>query len=590
MSQCEVCGETNHQTLWPHPDFGADLLKCNNCGFIQISFVSGAVLNRYYSDDYRSSQNELGTAQRLQFMLLRARQQADFIQKNGAPLTGLKVLDFGAGYGTLSLFLKEVGAEVTAVEEDKKLQKMIDGINGVSRLESETLFSGDLDGAFDLVTLSHVLEHVYPPSYWIARLSPLLKEGGHLYIEVPNEEEVVEMVGRKPGGRRYGHGHINFFSPKTLSSLCGNFDWLEEKALRVDGNPATDVIGKGVALDFAAIDDPTGKGVYIRSLFQRKPGVPLVEPMSFLPEMAEPLIEKLSRQVFELHARLNEAEKIEKDAATGGKSKFKPGELNQPVESLVDRFSASERHRVAFDVPEHALPALDWLGRHLLPTDTLLVYGDGRETLWWAQHVGFCYSVLSNPEIATWLLMYLSERPDLLKKVRLFLAPAGEYGLKKSSKNGYWSHFSNFLSRSEIECLEQDLAGVRLVEQPSVLVFGEGGTDEAIVRNLMEGPIEEASIVLIKGGEDGFVSWLIEEAATTHGFRRHNFIQQKNIPGESIGGVGITSLLVSKKRQTAPVPGTVPEIPKPTGGDIEKFKQRRDQILVKNNQARGKEE
>lgn len=80
-----------------------------------------------------------------------------------------------------------------------------------------------LAGDYDLVVLSHVLEHLPAPLSLLKEIAPLLHRGARLYIEVPYERLMGELargdVGPRWQSKHHWHEHINFFSKAALEAL-----------------------------------------------------------------------------------------------------------------------------------------------------------------------------------------------------------------------------------------------------------------------------------------------------------------------------------------------------------------------------------
>lgn len=80
-----------------------------------------------------------------------------------------------------------------------------------------------LAGDYDLVVLSHVLEHLPEPFSLLEVITPLLRRGAHLYLEVPYEKLMGELTRAYAGplwqSKRHWHEHINFFSRAALEAL-----------------------------------------------------------------------------------------------------------------------------------------------------------------------------------------------------------------------------------------------------------------------------------------------------------------------------------------------------------------------------------
>jgi SAM-dependent methyltransferase len=88
-----------------------------------------------------------------------------------------RVLDWGGDTGDNTPFLKSAAAiDIFDISD----QPVVAGARRVSR--------EDLQGrAYDLVVLSHVLEHVPQPADLVRDAAQALGAGGVLYVEVPYE-------------------------------------------------------------------------------------------------------------------------------------------------------------------------------------------------------------------------------------------------------------------------------------------------------------------------------------------------------------------------------------------------------------------
>lgn len=93
-----------------------------------------------------------------------------------------------------------------------------------------------LAGDYDLVVISHVLEHLPSPFSLLEVIAPLLRRGARLYVEVPYEKLMSEFNREGSGPlwqtKRHWHEHINFFSKAALETLISRagliIDQLEE--------------------------------------------------------------------------------------------------------------------------------------------------------------------------------------------------------------------------------------------------------------------------------------------------------------------------------------------------------------------------
>jgi cyclopropane fatty-acyl-phospholipid synthase-like methyltransferase len=79
------------------------------------------------------------------------------------------------------------------------------------------------EGAFDTISIWHVLEHVSHPEEYISKISALLPKGGKLVIEVPNFDSWSRQVtGRYWLGFDFKY-HIFYFTPASLSRLLEKY-------------------------------------------------------------------------------------------------------------------------------------------------------------------------------------------------------------------------------------------------------------------------------------------------------------------------------------------------------------------------------
>ncbi|MBI4180083.1 class I SAM-dependent methyltransferase [bacterium] len=131
-------------------------------------------------------------------------------------IPGGRILDVGCGAGTFLLMMQSLGWNVAGVE-----------MNAVTAEKLNTKFSANVFGgdfldapfethSFDVIFMSHMLEHVLSPSRILDKARSLLKPGGQIWIAVPNFSSVEAALFRS-----YWYGldlprHIHQFTPGTL--------------------------------------------------------------------------------------------------------------------------------------------------------------------------------------------------------------------------------------------------------------------------------------------------------------------------------------------------------------------------------------
>jgi SAM-dependent methyltransferase len=139
------------------------------------------------------------------------------LKKRG--LTGGALLDVGCGYGYLldearNLFSLRVGTEFSPQAANHALAIADEVyVGGVEQIPPAA--------QFDCITAAQVIEHVYDPRSFVARLSTHLKAGGKIVIATPN----MGSVWRRLLGARWPSfkvpEHVTFFDQKSLTRLMG---------------------------------------------------------------------------------------------------------------------------------------------------------------------------------------------------------------------------------------------------------------------------------------------------------------------------------------------------------------------------------
>ncbi len=126
-----------------------------------------------------------------------------------------KILEIGVGAGQTILWFDELGYNVTGIEPDKQ---NVDKIN--SKLRNSHCVAGYIENLhindkFDVIWMSHVLEHLMKPDLFLQKIKNNLKQNGLFFIEVPNcdnERLLTATIKTQP--------HLFHFSKKSLINVC----------------------------------------------------------------------------------------------------------------------------------------------------------------------------------------------------------------------------------------------------------------------------------------------------------------------------------------------------------------------------------
>jgi len=162
-----------------------DVVSCSECGFVFADTPVGQdVYDRYYSQMsiYEMDYGALDISKHMS----QAKLIGSFLNDENA-----KIVDMGCGNGGLLQALKEIGYKnLTAIDPSRKC---IDNIrkHGISGIEG-SLFQNNISEKFDLVILSHVLEHIVNVSSALQVLRSMLSDNGMIYIEVPDASRYAD--------------------------------------------------------------------------------------------------------------------------------------------------------------------------------------------------------------------------------------------------------------------------------------------------------------------------------------------------------------------------------------------------------------
>jgi len=170
-------------------------------------------------------------------------------------LDGPSLLDVGSGRGETLHAAQLVGlTDVVGLELSSAMRDETQRRYGLDiRLQTIEQHAAGVDRTYDIVMLSAVLEHVYDPNAMIASVAALSHPGTVVYIDVPQEPNLLTMVGNVPGRLRgtrtvynlaptFPPYHVFGFNQRSLTMLLQKhgfepFRWLKRSQLRVPARP-----------------------------------------------------------------------------------------------------------------------------------------------------------------------------------------------------------------------------------------------------------------------------------------------------------------------------------------------------------------
>lgn len=127
------------------------------------------------------------------------------------------VLEVGASTGEFLSLFKNAGFKTLGIEPSKSAEYAIKKGLDIKRGYFEKLSLPK--NYFDLVIMNHTLEHVKDPGAVLEKANQILKDGGVLYVDVPNAGGLGSKVLGKYWPYRLPEEHLSQFNKSVLFDL-----------------------------------------------------------------------------------------------------------------------------------------------------------------------------------------------------------------------------------------------------------------------------------------------------------------------------------------------------------------------------------
>ncbi|MGD1017681.1 MAG: class I SAM-dependent methyltransferase [Verrucomicrobiia bacterium] len=149
-----------------------------------------------------------------------ARQRADQLSFYLRGTQPGRLLDVGCGDGGQLVRLRDMGWQVEGQEVDATSAERARGEHGLRVHVGPLRDAGLTDASFDVVTMSHVIEHVHDPVALLKECHRILKPGGSLVAVTPNAKGYGHQRFRSHWMPLEPPRHLYIFSPSTLRRVA----------------------------------------------------------------------------------------------------------------------------------------------------------------------------------------------------------------------------------------------------------------------------------------------------------------------------------------------------------------------------------
>jgi SAM-dependent methyltransferase len=230
-SKCPLCG--NGQVVpfmtaadrfhWRPEEY--DLMRCTGCSYVWLADPpKPAEMGPHYSEDYHrvimaaGENSGPGRWQRQHDTIMR--------HKNGGA-----ILDIGCSSGGFLKAMRGEAWKLYGIEMEASTAEKAKAATGAEVFVGEALDAPFPDESFDVITGFDLLEHVYHPREFLAKVQRWLKPGGIVYLGLPN---IDSWEARMLGTYWYGlelPRHLSHFSPRSLRHVFNSLGFQEVSLL-----------------------------------------------------------------------------------------------------------------------------------------------------------------------------------------------------------------------------------------------------------------------------------------------------------------------------------------------------------------------
>ena len=195
---CDVCGSNNYteigiiKNIWKNDK---KVYQCSNCRLYFIDQPTDEEIYLLYKNEYHNNiKNKLFEKAKSKMRYARSLSQFNFVSKY-IDCTNKKVCEIGAFDGLLLSIFKKYGCDVYGYE-----------LNDNARDYAKAKYNIDLkpnflesEEKYDIIMLSHVIEHFKNTSEILLKIKNMLKPNGYLYTFKENGNVEYKVNGMKRG-------------------------------------------------------------------------------------------------------------------------------------------------------------------------------------------------------------------------------------------------------------------------------------------------------------------------------------------------------------------------------------------------------
>lgn len=193
------------------------VVRCIRCGHVQISPIPSPEEEKKFYDLNKQPKN---VGIKISIDSLKGRQRYDIIRRanfvSGRTKPGSSILDVGSSYGFFLDEMRNRGYKANGIEISKERLEISKKVTRAKVFKINLLENSVNIGKYDVITISHILEHVSLPIKLCYILKYYLKSGGCVIAEVPNLDDPMLLASKGYKSFWWQRAHISYFSQNTL--------------------------------------------------------------------------------------------------------------------------------------------------------------------------------------------------------------------------------------------------------------------------------------------------------------------------------------------------------------------------------------
>ncbi len=232
--KCISCGNTSMNKYTDNSFLELPVFQCKKCNLYVTGEVESEVIKKtksIYNKEFWGENNlwdaktliennyaDIDSQGKKRHWISQFKYCKPFLEKN------VSILEIGAGQGQATYWFDKKGFSVTAIEPDENNVKLINQKLNNSHCIIGSAENFDIKEKFDVIWMSHVLEHLTNPMQFFKNIQKNLKPNGIFFIEVPNCENSAML-----NSSIHLVPHTFHFSKNSLMNLAKKSGFKVEK-------------------------------------------------------------------------------------------------------------------------------------------------------------------------------------------------------------------------------------------------------------------------------------------------------------------------------------------------------------------------